>query len=218
MSRAPLLPAILAAVLLHLAGLLGAARFWGALDVPRLAPQPPAVEVVAVVPEPEPLTIPELIVPPLLASPPLAAADLVPVAPPPARPVRPGARPVPFTPPAAQKTPASPPASDRAPAPPAAAATPAEQALPPGPPLPPSPTAEGNAPGERSQETPPTPVEGEAAGAGNLFAQGDVPVVPGPATGGGSGGPGRTGLGFAAEGRGTPGGGIRPDDGALRAP
>ena len=161
------------------------------------------------VPEPEPPVIPEPFVSPLPESPPLAAADLVPVAPPapvvppPPERTKPRTRPVPSTPPAAKKPPASSPASNR----------------PAGPPLPPSmdrlQTAEGNALGEKSQEAPSTPIEGGAAGAGNLFAQGDVPVVPGPGTGGGSGGPGSAGLGFAAEGRGTQGGGLRPGAGGT---
>ena len=105
MSRTPLLPALLTAIMLHLLGLAGAAHFWSALGVLRLAPQPHAVEVVAVLPEPEPPTIPEPIVsPPLLESQPLAAADLVPIAPPapvvppPPRRAKPRARPVPSAP------------------------------------------------------------------------------------------------------------------------
>jgi hypothetical protein len=39
MSRTPLFPALFTAVILHLVGLVGVARFWGALDVPRLSPQ-----------------------------------------------------------------------------------------------------------------------------------------------------------------------------------
>jgi TonB family protein len=43
-------------------------------------------------------------------------------------------------------------------------------------------------------------VEGGEAGAGKLFDKGDVGVVPGAGTGGGSGGPGRAGLGTGGPG------------------
>jgi TonB family protein len=49
--------------------------------------------------------------------------------------------------------------------------------------------------------------EGGAAGAGNLFAKGDVGVVGGPGVGGGGGGKGASGLGRGAKGDGTGGGG-----------
>ena len=194
--------------MLHLIGLAGAAHFWRTLGVPHLAPQSYAVEVVAVAPEPEPPTTPEPIVsPPLLESPPLATADPVPIAPPapavpPPKRAKPRARPVP-PPPVVEETNPLSPASDRPPGSVAAASTPTEQALPAGPPLPPSidrlEATEGNALGSKSQETPSTPIEGGAAGAGNLFAQGDVPVLPGSGSDGGSGGPGKAGLGFAKQ-------------------
>ena len=50
-------------------------------------------------------------------------------------------------------------------------------------------------PAERPPEAPPQPVEGGEAGAGKLFDKGDLGVVPGSGAGGGSGGPGRDGLG-----------------------
>lgn len=48
--------------------------------------------------------------------------------------------------------------------------------------------------------TPPPPVEGGAAGAGQLFERGDVGVVPGAGAGGGSGASGRAGLGSGGVG------------------
>ncbi len=50
----------------------------------------------------------------------------------------------------------------------------------------------------------PEPREGGPAGAGELFATGDIPVRPGPGTGAGSGGPGRSGTGLAARGNAAP--------------
>lgn len=57
------------------------------------------------------------------------------------------------------------------------------------------------------------PREGTEAGAGRLFATGDIPVRPGRGTAGGSGAPGRGGTGLTSSGRGSqvdaggPGGG-----------
>lgn len=60
--------------------------------------------------------------------------------------------------------------------------------------------------GERAGEA-----EGTAAGAGNLFAKGDVGVVDGNGLAGGGGGAGTAGLGRGAKGDGTGGGGIGGD-------
>jgi protein TonB len=221
-SRMPLLPALLTAVFLHLVGLAVAALFWEALGVSPLPSHPVAVEVVAIAPPPEP------VVPPPAESPPVAPAPVTPDTPPtpiPPPPVverterqhaAPRPKPLPSTPPARVKKPASPPAGARLPGPPAVARTPAEQAPQPGPPLPAErPQVAGNAVGGKSQETPQTPVEGGEAGAGKLFAHGNVPVVPGPGTNGGSGGPGDAGLGFGERGRGAQGGGVRPGAGGA---
>jgi TonB family protein len=56
-------------------------------------------------------------------------------------------------------------------------------------------------------------VEGGEAGADALSERGDLPVVPGVGVGGGSGGPGRAGLGSGAEGSGVRVGGLRPGAG-----
>ncbi len=71
---------------------------------------------------------------------------------------------------------------------------------------------------------PPPPMEGGEAGAGKLFDKGDVGVVSGSGAGGGSGGPGRVGLGTGEAGAsgGTrvaglpPGVGLGGDSGAAR--
>jgi protein TonB len=54
--------------------------------------------------------------------------------------------------------------------------------------------------------------EGSAAGAGNLFGQGDVGVVGGKGVEGGGGGKGRSGLGRGATGNGTGGGGAGSEE------
>ncbi|MBI4490486.1 MAG: energy transducer TonB [Deltaproteobacteria bacterium] len=80
--------------------------------------------------------------------------------------------------------------------------TPARLVSLPFPPGPPGPikgsVVSSNAPGE---------AEGGEAGARNLFAGGDVAVVPGEGVGGGGGGTGRSGLGGGKKGRGSGGGG-----------
>jgi protein TonB len=54
----------------------------------------------------------------------------------------------------------------------------------------------------------PAEAEGSAAGAGNLFGNGEVGVVGGTGTEGGGGGEGISGLGRGAEGEGAGGGGV----------
>ena len=52
----------------------------------------------------------------------------------------------------------------------------------------------------RAGDSVPAPREGGEAGAGRLFATGDIPVQPGRGTAGGSGAQGRGGIGLASRG------------------
>lgn len=86
----------------------------------------------------------------------------------------------------------------------------------PGPPIPTSPNPLDDIPGNvmgppvlAGQGSPAAAVEGSEAGAGKLFPKGDVAVVPGSGTGGGSGGTGNSGLGLGATGDGTKVSGLR---------
>lgn len=139
--------------------------------------------------------------------------------PPPAGLTQPKAKP--STPPAAPKI-ARPPRIETPPLPPAAQPLTAPPSLPrelPPDPPPPSTVKEEPRPGlviplpETTLDDPPgnvigpatkaevTPssasAEGGEAGAGRLFAKGDTAVLPGTGAGGGSGGPGKSGLGLA---------------------
>lgn len=64
----------------------------------------------------------------------------------------------------------------------------------------------------------PGEAEGGEARAGNLFATGDVAVVPGKGVGGGGGGQGIAGLGRGIKGNGSGGGGIGDGFGYLARP
>jgi TonB family protein len=74
-------------------------------------------------------------------------------------------------------------------------------------PPPPALTAPGPEKGSVISKAPPGEAEGGEAGVGNLFAGGDVQVVPGAGVGGGAGGTGITGLGRGEKGDGSGGGG-----------
>ncbi len=86
----------------------------------------------------------------------------------------------------------------------------------PGPLLPlPAINAEGHrgnvlGPPARAHRNPVGPREGGEAGAGNLYAKGDVAVVQGTGSGGGGGGTGRSGLGLGRDGIGEQVAGINP--------
>lgn len=109
------------------------------------------------------------------------------------------------------------PSPTEAPATPQELPTPLEAEEPrPGPPIPASPnplddlTRNVVGPAMPASQGPPTAaVEGSEAGAGKLFAKGDVAVVPGGGTGGGSGGSGHSGLGLGAAGDGAKVSGLR---------
>jgi periplasmic protein TonB len=231
--HAPLTKAFLTSMLVHLTALMSLSHFGGAL---RLAPAPsdliPAelvtVEPPPAAPEPaptsevEPLTPPTILTktdvelakpsstpPPEPLSPPKAIEKVLP------KRTEPRRKPLP----AAKRTP--PPSDDLPPGPTASPETKTFETPKPGPliPIP----DEGPAPAGSNAlrppspanpaEQPPTSIAGGEAGAGELYDRGDVPVVPGTGAGGGSGGPGRAGLGWGAEGSGVRMGGLRPGAG-----
>jgi periplasmic protein TonB len=78
----------------------------------------------------------------------------------------------------------------------------------PPPPLAALPEKQGSVEGGWNAGGRPAEAEGSAAGAGNLFGNGEVGVVGGTGTEGGGGGEGISGLGRGAEGEGAGGGGV----------
>lgn len=75
----------------------------------------------------------------------------------------------------------------------------------------------GNVLGPTAQRNSAAPMEGGEAGAGGLYAKGDVAVTPGTGNGGGGGGAGRSGLGLGRTGIGEQVAGINPGSG-LQGP
>ena len=238
MRRSPLPPAFLTSVLVHLTALLGLSLLWGSLHSTQSQPDliPTEVIIATPPPPPEPASTSELepITPPSI----LTKTDVTPAQPPPAPPVAPlTPTPVePVTPPKAGGK-VRPKRAEPRPKPTPVAQRPPLDTLPPGPPpgadaktfekpkpgpLTPMPD-EGPAPAgantlgpstaESPSDQPAKAVEGGEAGAGELSARGDLPVVPGAGIGGGSGGAGGAGLGWGAEGSGVRTGGLRPGAG-----
>ena len=231
MNHAPLAPAFLTSVLVHLTALMGLALLWGALPRTPSRPELIPTEMVIAPPAPEPVSIPETepITPPTV----LTKTDVVLAKPPPSVPTVPltPAKVEPVTPPKAiEKVLPKPEPARPKPAP--AAKRPQPGPLP-GPatktfeppkpgffaPLPdegPAPTG-ANTLGPSKANTPADPpaksIEGGEAGAGALSDRGDMPVVPGAGGGGGGGGAGRSGLGTGSEGSGVRVGGVRPGAG-----
>lgn len=85
-------------------------------------------------------------------------------------------------------------------------------------PPPPALTAPGPEKGSSVSKSPAGEAEGGEAGAGNLFAGGDVQVVAGAGVAGGGGGQGIAGLGRGAKGDGSGGGGSGDGFGYLARP
>lgn len=240
MIHSPLTTAFLSSMLVHLTLLLSLSSFWGAL---RLAapqaelipaelvtvPQPPPVPESVTTSGVTPLTPPEL----------LSKTDvMVPKLPPP-----PPEPPVPskieplIPPKAEEKPPPTPPKVRQKPPPTAKPIRPKAPEFSPGPspgpdtktfdkpkpgPLMPMPDegpalAGSNTLGPSSAtnpaDQPAKSIESGEAGAGELSERGDLPVVPGTGVEGGSGGPGRAGLGWEAEGDDVRTGGLRPGAG-----
>lgn len=217
--------ACLASLIAHLMGLTALAVVGGALWSPpapeKLIPTelivaPPAPAITEPPPEPDPLPVAETVeeAEPLPAPfPPVTPPKLEQIMPPKLvekpLPTRVESRPKP-PPPVTRlrlKEPASPPMPPASPRPglplPAASQAVAGNAL--------------GAPAERPADTAPVqPAEGGAAGAGKLFEQGDMGVVPGAGAGGGSAAPGRAGLGTGGPGAGgTRVAGLQPGAGGT---
>ena len=83
---------------------------------------------------------------------------------------------------------------------------------------PPALTAPGPEKGSSVSKSPAREAQGGEAGAGSLFAGGDVQVIAGAGVGGGGGGQGIAGLGRGAKGDGSGGGGIGDGFGYLARP
>lgn len=196
-------------IVLHMLGFSAVALLSGWRRVPPpppvlmttelLVPPPAPVEpAVALAPEPEPVPDPTpaaAVPPPLPVTPPRLVEtpkpERIPVhdkPPPPVTRVR-----------TREMVPPRPPAPTRV-----AARTPMRAAAPPAGPISETPAAGGPGSGTKTariQETSPAPpTEGSEAGAGQLFARGDVGVTPGTGAGGGGGGSGRAGLGTGGVG------------------
>lgn len=195
MTSRPVTIPLFASLLLHVAGLIFAARLVG------LNGQTPPMELIpiqVVMTEPTPAPIlqpqPERPKPPVLKR--IIPPRLIEKPPPPA--IQSSAEP----PPLPQELPPSPP-------PP----SPTQVEEPQPAPVIPLPATEptdppGNVMGPvavtGSQAVPSSaPAEGGEAGAGQLFAKGDTAVLPGAGAGGGSGGPGKSGLGLGMTGAGA---------------
>jgi TonB family protein len=231
-SHLPLAPAFLTSVVVHLTALLSLSLLWGSL---HSAPSRPALiqteMVIAPPPAPEPLPMPaaEPITPPTV----LTKTDVVLAQPPPSVPAAPltPAKVEPMTPPkvvekvlpkraeprqkplpsAKRPTPGPPPGREtktfEPPAPGPLAAMPDEG------PAPTGANTLGPAAAQNPTEQPARSIEGGEAGAGELSERGDLSVVPGAGVAGGSGAPGRSGLGWGAEGSGVRVGDLRPGAG-----
>jgi len=226
MSRSSLLKAFLTAVLIHLAALTAVSLLWGPFNVsaPQSHPIPADWVVVESIPQRVTFSEPEEIMPPALESLPLPPTVQEPISPPKKVEQKRVAPPQkhPATKNVSRVKPPTPARMDDGPPGLPSALDASSQAQPkPGPPLPlPDESAEGPAgnvlgpsPLAKTEDISRTPVEGGEAGAGNLFDKGDATVIPGPGVGGGSGGPGRAGLGRGADGGGTHVGGMRPGSG-----
>lgn len=200
MTSRPFTIPLFASVLLHLAGLVLAARLVGLNgQTPPMEPIP--IEVVTA--EPMALTLPsrpqqepprprpaQKITPPRL----IARTPVLPPAQPPTEPP---------SPPVAQAPAEAPPLPKELPPSPRPSLAKEESAgIPHGNVLGPATTA-GQA------AVPSTSAAGGEAGAGKLFAKGDTAVIPGTGAGGGSGGPGESGLGFGVTNGGSKVTGLR---------
>jgi protein TonB len=212
--------ALLTSLLVHLMGFTALSMVGGSL----WSPSPPSNLIAAeLLVAPPPPAVPEPVPPPELAPMPPQTVEPVeplPAIPPPAPPPQPVTPPrlVQITPPKLVEKPRPERATPRVKTPPPTQ---------PGPPLPlpaEAHAANSNVLGPPAEQLPeaalPQPVEGGEAGAGKLFDRGDVGVVPGTRAGGGSGGPGRAGLGTG--GAGASGGprvaGVQPGAGGLARP
>ncbi len=206
----PFSSALLAALMLHVVGLVVASLGWQAWCVSSALPQPETPALMAVVPVPEPPSppapMPEPVTPPAPIATPVADAAPEPIpatpamTPPPPKPVKPR-----LTPTLAQApTPRSTPARERLPRlslpalgrPDAPLHSPGSDTA--GPPSPPA-----------APELPPNPAPGGGADVGQLSAHGGVPVAPGNGTWG-DGAHASTGAGTGGgtgAGRGVGGGG-----------
>jgi protein TonB len=229
--HAGLAPAFLTSLVVHATGLLGVSLLWGSLHLHMARSDLIPAEVVMAPPAPEPVPVPEAepLTPPTV----LTRTDVVPAQPPPNIPTAPlnPAKVEPVTPPKAiekvlpkRAEPQSkpPPEAKRPqPGPPPRPETKTFEKPKPGL-LTPMPD-EGSAPSgantlgrttaNNPEDQPAKSIERGEAGAGELSERGDLPVVPGAGVGGGSGGPGRAGLGSTAEGCGVNMGSLRPGAG-----
>jgi periplasmic protein TonB len=239
MMPSPLAKAFFSAMLVHLTVLLSLSSFWGSL---RLAsPQAgliPAELVTVAPPAPGPVATTEItpLTPPEI----LSKADVMvakPPLPPPPEPLVPSKMEPVIPPKAVEKPLPKPPDVRQKPQPTAKHTRPKAPELSPGPPPGPDTTtvekpkpgplipipdegpapagsnALGPLPAAKPADQPTTSIEGGEAGAGELSERGNLPVVPGTGVGGGSGAPGRAGLGWGAEGGGVRTGGLRPGAG-----
>jgi periplasmic protein TonB len=229
---AVLAPAFLTSLLVHATGLLGVALLWGSLQLHTARPDLiPAEVVIAPPPAPEPVPVPdaEPLTPPTaltradvaLTRPlprvptvPLTPTHIEPIPPPKAaekvlpkpteprpKPLPTAQRPLPGPPPGPEaKTFEKPKPGLSTPMPDEGPASPGANSL-------------GPSTATKPADQPAKSVEGGEAGAGELSERGELPVAPGIGVGGGSGGPGRAGLGAGAEGNGGPVGGLRPGAG-----
>ncbi|MGH8067897.1 MAG: PepSY-associated TM helix domain-containing protein [Candidatus Entotheonellia bacterium] len=241
MTHSPLAKAILSSMFVHLTVLLSLSSFWGSLRLASLPADLIPAELVTVAPPPpvpEPITTPE--VTPLTPPEILTKTDVMLAKPPPPPPPEPRvpSKMEPLTRPKAVEKPLPKRSDIRSkPLPTAKRIPPKAQKLQPGPPPGPDTTTfakpkpgppipipdEGPAPagsnalGPASAANPAgqpaKSIEGGEAGAGELSERGDLPVVPGTGVAGGSGSPGREGLGWGAEGSGVRSGGLRPGAG-----
>ena len=215
--RTPFSLALLAALVLHVGGLVVASLGWRVWRVSSALPQPETPALMAVLPVPEPPPPPAPMPQPV--TPPVPVADAAPepiptppamtppqdVTPPPPKPVKPRPKPT------LAQTPRATPTRERLPRPSLPAPDRPEAPLhSPGSDTagPPSPAA--------APELPPNPAPGGGADVGQLSAHGGVPVAPGSGTGGdgvrastGTGTGGGTGTGRGVGGSGS-GVSVRP--------
>ena len=216
----PFSSALLAALMLHVVGLVAASLGWQAWHVSSALPQPetPALMAVVPVPEPEPpAPIPEPVTPVADAAPepiPEPSATPAPIAPPqdvtrpPPKQVKP--RPKPAV--AQAQPPRSTPTRERLSRP----SLPAPE-RPDTPPHSPGSDTAGPPSSSAAPELPPNPAPGGGTDVGQLSAHGGVPVAPGTGTGGdgaragtGAGTGGGTGVGRGVGGSGGGGVSARP--------
>jgi outer membrane biosynthesis protein TonB len=239
MMRTPFFPALLTALGLHVVGFTVLSFGWQAWHValPLSQPSSPVLMAVVPVPEPtppqpesppEPVPVPEVdsVPEPLPPTPLLSAPIALPQQVEPTPPKRVEPRPNPTPPPHVTQAhqPKLPPARERMrhPAPVTSVQRESTPSPPPGPPNEPLGSAGSGSPGATPapavpvQETPQRPAPAEGTDAGRLFARGDVPVAPGPASsdkggseqggaGSGAGDGAGTGRGGVGAGRGSGG-------------